>query len=312
MNFDNRVMTVNERFKKECKLGKGTYGVVYKAFDKKTGQYVALKKILVHGDEEGVPATSIREIALLKEVSKHRNIVKLTDVINENHKLYLAFEMLDKDLKGFMNSTPGMIPKDLVKSYNYQLLLGISFCHIHRVMHRDLKPQNLLIDKNGLLKIADFGLARAFSIPLPVYTHEVVTLWYRAPEVLLGQKKYSTPIDMWSIGCIFAEMITKRPLFPGDSEIDQLYKIFQLMGTPNNENWPNVAELPEYRPTFPRWKAKSLVEAMTVDNSVQVEKEGIDLLAQMLIYDPSKRLSAKKALEHPYFSSIDKSLYHQF
>jgi len=286
--------------------------VVYKAFDLKTNSYVALKKILVHGDEEGVPATSIREIALLKEVSKHRNIVKLTDVINENHKLYLAFEFLDKDLKGFMNCCQGMIPKDLVRSYTYQLLLGISFCHIHRVMHRDLKPQNLLIDKNGLLKIADFGLARAFSIPLPIYTHEVVTLWYRAPEVLLGAKKYSTPIDMWSIGCIFAELITKKPIFPGDSEIDQLYKIFQLLGTPNNDVWSGVSDLPEYKPSFPKWKPKPLDTVVNCEGQVLVEKDAVDLLKQLLIYEPSKRCSARKALDHAYFNCIDKSLYHQF
>eukprot|EP01091_Cochliopodium_minus_P002787 TRINITY_DN12647_c0_g1_i1.p1 TRINITY_DN12647_c0_g1~~TRINITY_DN12647_c0_g1_i1.p1 ORF type:complete len:319 (-),score=74.89 TRINITY_DN12647_c0_g1_i1:31-963(-) len=310
--MNNSFMSINDRFRKESKIGKGTYGVVYKAFDLKTNNYIALKKIIVHGEEEGIPATSLREIALLKEVSKHRNIVKLTDVINENHKLYLAFEFLDKDLKGFMNCCQGMIPKDLVKSYTYQLLLGISFCHIHRVLHRDLKPQNLLIDKNGLLKIADFGLARAFSIPLPVYTHEVVTLWYRAPEVLMGQEKYSTPIDMWSIGCIFAEMITKIPLFPGDCEIDELYKIFQLLGTPSNEVWSNVTDLPEYRPTFPKWKAKPLESAVTVEGNVLVDKEGLDLLKQLLIYEPSKRISGRRSLEHPYFNSVDKSLYHLF
>ena len=169
-----------------------------------------------------------------------------------------------------------------------------------------------MIDKTGLLKIADFGLARAFSIPLPVYTHEVVTLWYRAPEVLLGQKQYSIPIDVWSIGCIFAEMITKRPLFPGDSEIDQLYKIFQLLGTPNNEVWNNVTELPEFRPTFPKWRAKPLESVLSQEGKLLVDREGIDLLQQMLYYEPSKRVSARKALDHPYFNSIEKSLYHQF
>ena len=160
--------------------------------------------------------------------------------------------------------------------------------------------------------MADFGLARAFSIPLPVYTHEVVTLWYRAPEVLLGKEKYSTALDMWSVACIFAEMVTKKALFCGDSEIDQLYKIFILLGTPDDEIWPSVSDLAGYCPSFPKWKARSVEEALTVDGVVVLEKEGIELLKQLLIYDPDSRISAKRALDHPYFYSLDKSIYQQF
>lgn len=121
-------------------------------------------------------------------------------------------------------------------------------------MHRDLKPQNLLIDKNGVIKLADFGLARAFGLPVKTYTHEVVTLWYRAPEILLGQKQYSTPVDIWSIGCIYAEMAQRRALFAGDSEIDQIFKIFQAQGTPNENHWPSALKLQDFKPTFPKWK----------------------------------------------------------
>lgn len=121
-------------------------------------------------------------------------------------------------------------------------------------MHRDLKPQNLLIDKHGNIKLADFGLARAFGLPVKTYTHEVVTLWYRAPEILLGQKQYSTPVDIWSIGCIFAEMAQRKALFAGDSEIDQIFKIFQVQGTPNETNWPSALKLPDFKTTFPKWK----------------------------------------------------------
>lgn len=282
-----------------------------------------MKKILLQGDDEGVPATSIREIALLKEVSQHRNIVQLLEVINENSKLFLAFEFLDKDLKGYMNSVVGPIDPHLIKSYMYQLVLGINFCHMHRgkrlslclfsnffchsVMHRDLKPQNLLIDSTGLLKIADFGLARAFSIPLPQYTHEVVTLWYRAPEVLLGAKKYSTPLDVWSIGAIFAEMANKKPLLPGDSEYDQLMKTFMLFGTPNETVWPGVSELPDFKSTFPNWPAKALKEKVP-----SLETAGLDLLTRMMVYEPSQRISTKQALKSPYFHDLDRSLYSQF
>lgn len=140
------------------------------------------------------------------------------------------FEFLDQDLKKYMdNSTPPQMNKMLVKSYLHQLLRGVEYCHAHRVLHRDLKPQNLLIDRHGHLKLADFGLARAFGIPIRTYTHEVVTLWYRAPEILLGARHYSTPVDIWSVGCIFAEMVNHQALFPGDSEIDQLFRIFRYL-----------------------------------------------------------------------------------
>merc|ERR1719223_283861 len=140
------------------------------------------------------------------------------------------------------------------------MIAGLNFCHARRIIHRDLKPQNLLIDRNGTLKLADFGLARAFGIPVRTYTHEVVTLWYRAPEILLGSKHYSTPVDLWSVGCIFAEMITNRPLFPGDSEIDELFRIFRVCGTPNEELWPGVSSLPDYKPTFPNWSGQALCD----------------------------------------------------
>ena len=210
------------------KIGEGTYGVVYKGKNKITNQLVALKKIRLENDEEGVPSTAIREISLLREL-QHPNIVALLDVLMQENKLYLVFEFLSMDLKKYMESLPNnkLLEPQLVKSYLHQICQGIMYCHQRRTMHRDLKPQNLLIDKNGVIKLADFGLARAFGIPIRVYTHEVVTLWYRAPEVLLGAQRYSCAIDIWSIGCIFSEMATRRPLFHGDSEIDQLFKIFR-------------------------------------------------------------------------------------
>lgn len=147
----------------------------------------------------------------------------------EEPKLYLVFEFLDQDLKKYMDSVGGPLDRMLIKSYMYQLLEAMLFCHQRRVFHRDLKPQNLLIDKDGVLKVADFGLARAFGVPITTYTHEVLTLWYRAPEILLGGKHYSPAVDMWSIGCIFAELCNRQALFPGDSEIDQLFKIFRFV-----------------------------------------------------------------------------------
>jgi cyclin-dependent kinase len=292
-----------ENYSKLEKIGEGTYGVVYKAKDLTTGKFVALKKIRLEAEDEGVPSTAIREISLLKEL-KDDNVVRLLDIVHAEAKLYLVFEFLDMDLKRYMESANnGTLPNgaglgpEVVKKFTNQLLRGLHYCHSHRILHRDLKPQNLLIDSEGNLKLADFGLARAFGIPLRTYTHEVVTLWYRAPEVLLGSRHYSTAIDMWSVGCIMAEMVLRgAPLFPGDSEIDQIFRIFRILGTPNEETWPGVKQLPDFKSTFPQWSACDLTKTV-----VGLDEAGGNLLQSTLIYDTAKRISAKRALAHPYF-----------
>uniref|UniRef100_A0A671YG81 cyclin-dependent kinase n=1 Tax=Sparus aurata TaxID=8175 RepID=A0A671YG81_SPAAU len=308
-----------DTFQKVEKIGEGTYGVVYKAKNKVTGETVALKKIRLETETEGVPSTAIREISLLKELS-HPNIVKLRDVIHTENKLYLVFEFLHQDLKKFMDSSSVTgIPLPLVKSYLFQLLQGLAFCHSHRVLHRDLKPQNLLINAQGEIKLADFGLARAFGVPVRTYTHEVVTLWYRAPEILLGCKYYSTAVDIWSLGCIFAEMhltsrlaspsthaqITRRALFPGDSEIDQLFRIFRTLGTPDETVWPGVTSMPDYKPSFPKWARQDLSKVVPL-----LDEDGRELLGEMLNYDPNKRLSAKNALVHRFFRDVTMPIPH--
>ncbi|KAH0456155.1 hypothetical protein IEQ34_014062 [Dendrobium chrysotoxum] len=289
-----------DQYEKVEKIGEGTYGVVYKARDKLTNETIALKKIRLEQEDEGVPSTAIREISLLKEM-QHGNIVRLQDVVHSEKRIYLVFEYLDLDLKKHMDSCPDFA-KDprLTKSYLYQILRGIAYCHSHRVLHRDLKPQNLLIDRRtNALKLADFGLARAFGIPVRTFTHEVVTLWYRAPEILLGARQYSTPVDVWSVGCIFAEMVNQRPLFPGDSEIDELFKIFRILGTPTEETWPGVSSLPDFKSAFPKWPSKDL--ATVVPN---LEPAGVDLLSKMLRLEPSKRITARQALQHEYFKDL--------
>lgn len=289
-----------ERYKKIEKIGEGTYGVVFKALDLMTDTFIALKKIRLEQEEEGVPSTAIREISLLKEL-QHNNVVRLENVVHAENSLYLVFEHLDLDLKRHMdmNSTFGD-NHPLIKWFLYQMLQGIAYCHSHCILHRDLKPQNLLIDaRHNYLKLADFGLARAFGIPVRAYTHEVVTLWYRSPEILLGSKTYSTPVDVWSIGCIFAEMINRRPLFQGDSEIDELFKIFQVLGTPTEETWPGVSALPDYKAVFPMWEPRSLAEVVPA-----LDPLGLDILQQMLRYQPEARATAAALLSHPYFQSL--------
>ncbi|XP_021097146.1 cyclin-dependent kinase 2 isoform X3 [Heterocephalus glaber] len=285
-----------ENFQKVEKIGEGTYGVVYKAKNKLTGEVVALKKIRLDTETEGVPSTAIREISLLKELN-HPNIVKLLDVIHTENKLYLVFEFLHQDLKKFMDASA---------------LTGV---------------------------------------PLPLI--KVVTLWYRAPEILLGCKYYSTAVDIWSLGCIFAEMylvctqhhakccgehrrngrhslcplcsylevaasqgggmtavstphpVTRRALFPGDSEIDQLFRIFRTLGTPDEVVWPGVTSMPDYKPSFPKWARQDFSKVVP-----PLDEDGRSLLSQMLHYDPNKRISAKAALAHPFFQDVTKTVPH--
>lgn len=291
-------------FVKIDKIGEGTYGIVYKGQDKKTGQFVAMKKIRLESEDEGVPSTAIREISMLKEL-RHPNIVSLEDVIMQENRLYLIFEFLSMDLKRYLDNFDQNVYLDVkvLKSFLYQIVQGMCFCHQRRVLHRDLKPQNLLVDaKNNIIKLADFGLARAVGIPIRAYTHEVVTLWYRAPEVLLGVQRYSTGVDIWSIGCIFAEMARKKPLFQGDSEIDQLFRIFRILSTPTESAWPGVSQLPDYKPTFPKWSGMCLNQKM----APFMDDKMLDLLGKMLIYDPAMRISAKAVLKHPVFDGLDK------
>ncbi|XP_044533819.1 cyclin-dependent kinase 2 isoform X2 [Gracilinanus agilis] len=260
-----------DNFQKVEKIGEGTYGVVYKAKNKVTGEVVALKKIRLDTETEGVPSTAIREISLLKELN-HPNIVKLLDVIHTENKLYLVFEFLHQDLKKFMDASALTgIPLPLIKSYLFQLLQGLAFCHSHRVLHRDLKPQNLLINAEGSIKLADFGLARAFGVPVRTYTHE----------------------------------ITRRALFPGDSEIDQLFRIFRTLGTPDEVAWPGVTSMPDYKPSFPKWARQDFSKVVP-----PLDEDGRSLLSQMLHYDPNKRVSAKAALTHPFFMDVTKPVPH--
>ncbi|KAG0032395.1 negative regulator of the PHO system [Podila clonocystis] len=288
-----------ERYQSLEKIGEGTYATVFKGKNRSNGDAVALKEIRLDS-EEGAPSTAIREISLMKEL-RHPNIVRLHDVIHTENKLTLVFEYMDQDLKKYMDQhgNRGALGPIVIKAFMYQLLKGVAFCHENRVLHRDLKPQNLLINRKGELKLGDFGLARAFGIPVNTFSNEVVTLWYRAPDVLLGSKTYSTSIDIWSAGCIMAEMYLGKPLFAGSNNQDELMKIFKVMGTPTEDTWPGVSKLSEYRKDFPYYPPKSLSSVVPM-----IDSFGMDLLMQMLIYQPQRRITAKDALNHVYFNDI--------
>ncbi|KAI9565176.1 cyclin dependent kise 5 [Daphnia sinensis] len=292
-----------QKYEKLEKIGEGTYGTVFKAKNRENQEIVALKRVRLDDDDEGVPSSALREICLLKEL-KHHNIVRLHDVLHSDTKLTLVFEHCDQDLKKYFDSLNGEIDSDQVQSLMYQLLRGLAFCHSKNVLHRDLKPQNLLINKNGELKLADFGLARAFGIPVRCYSAEVVTLWYRPPDVLFGAKLYTTSIDMWSAGCIFAELSNAgRPLFPGSDIDDQLKRIFKLLGTPTEEAWPGLSQLPDFKP-LPMYQPPSSFSQVVP----KMTAKGRDLLQKLLLCNPALRLSADEAMAHLYFNDLHSSI----
>uniref|UniRef100_A0A673Y7M9 cyclin-dependent kinase n=1 Tax=Salmo trutta TaxID=8032 RepID=A0A673Y7M9_SALTR len=287
-----------ESYIKLDKLGEGTYATVFKGRSKLTDNLVALKEIRLE-HEEGAPCTAIREVSLLKDL-KHANIVTLHDIVHTDKSLTLVFEYLDKDLKQYMDDCGNIMSMHNVKIFLFQILRGLAYCHKRKVLHRDLKPQNLLINERGELKLADFGLARAKSVPTKTYSNEVVTLWYRPPDVLLGSSEYSTQIDMWGVGCIFYEMAAGRPLFPGSTVEDELHLIFRLLGTPSEDSWPGISGVDEFKSyNFPKYKPQPFI-----NHAPRLDTEGIELVLSFLKYESKKRISADEAMKQAYFKSL--------
>ncbi|CAG0918197.1 unnamed protein product [Notodromas monacha] len=281
----------------------GTYATVFKGKSRLTDDLVALKEIRLE-HEEGAPCTAIREVSLLKDL-KHANIVTLHDIVHTDQILTLVFEYLEKDLKQYMDDCGNILSMNNVKIFLFQLLRGLEYCHRRRVLHRDLKPQNLLLNERGELKLADFGLARAKSVPTKTYSNEVVTLWYRPPDVLLGSTEYSTPIDMWGVGCIFFEMGAGRPLFPGSTIEDELSLIFKTLGTPREETWPGISNNTD----FVAYDFTSHTPEPLIDRAPRLDGDALDLLHKFLVYEAKKRISAASAMKHPYFRSLGPNVH---
>ncbi|XP_070546974.1 cyclin-dependent kinase 6-like [Ptychodera flava] len=289
-----------QRYEELAEIGTGAYGIVYKARDVESGRIVALKKVRVQTGEDGMPMSTIRELAMLKHLEKceHPNIVQLLDVChgmrtNLETRLTLVFEHVDQDLATYLEKcpSPGLGP-DRIQDLMFQLLKGVDFLHSNRIIHRDLKPQNILITGDGCVKLADFGLARVYAFQMAL-TSVVVTLWYRGPEVLL-QGIYATPVDIWSAGCIFAELYNRRPLFQGHSDIDQLHKIFDVIGLPTESEWPDSVSVP--------WNAFRLSAPKPLDKVIpEICDQAKSLLEKMLHFDQRMRITAHEALEHEYF-----------
>lgn len=295
----------HDNYEELSMIGVGSYGTVFRARDRSNpDNIVALKKIRVPLSEDGVPFNTLREISLLKQLDQyeHPNIVRLLDICHgqtmereQQLVLYLVFEHVDQDLATYIERCP---PPGLgsarIKDIMYQLLNGVDFLHSNRIVHRDLKPQNLLVTNGGNVKLADFGLAKTYDFEMRL-TSVVVTLWYRSPEVLLGCC-YATQVDIWSCGCIMAELFRRSPLFCGQSEVDQLDKIFQILGTPSEEDWPDNVNL--------LWNAfQRHPSSLIQDHVPEICNDGVDLLKKMLHFKANDRISTAESLNHPYFSS---------
>ncbi|KAF6002765.1 hypothetical protein CCYA_CCYA08G2392 [Cyanidiococcus yangmingshanensis] len=291
-----------ERYEKKRVLGQGTYGVVYLATDRCTAQPVALKKVRLADYTAGVSMTAWRELRLLPELCGHANIISLLDVYSTKaSELYLVYEYCETDLERLITERNLVLSQGDIKNCLRQLLEGVAACHENWVLHRDLKPSNLLITSDGVVKLADFGLARVYAEPdLGTehgrrMTHQVVTRWYRAPELLFGATAYGPAVDMWSVGCIFAELMRRVPFLPGQNDLDQLGKIFATLGTPDPQQWPGVDALPAYM-AFTPTQQPPLSELFRA-----APPAALDLLARMLALNPNERISAKEALAHDYF-----------
>lgn len=261
-------------------------------------EFVAIKYVVID-DEDGVSPQSIREITIQKDL-EHENVVRLHEVFCLQRNLALVFELMERNLRQHMRARKNHLSQEEVNCFMKQLMAGMEFLHARGIMHRDVKPQNLFIDSNGLLKIGDFELARTVTSLLHASTHDVITLWYRPLEILLGGKIYGFPVDMWSCGCCFAEMASGYPLFPGDSQIGTIFCIFQKLGTPAKQHWDGLNELPHFKPSFPNWARKRWSEIWYP--STPLGHEGLELLDGLLQYDPAKRISASAALNFQYFA----------
>ncbi|KII61478.1 Cyclin-dependent kinase 10 [Thelohanellus kitauei] len=288
-------------FEKLNIIGEGTYGVVYRVKDKKTGEITALKSVKMHHKHAGFPVSSIREIRILQQ-AKHPNIVGLREVVmgDSIDSIFLNMDYCEHDLATLIQHLPAPFSEPQIKNVALQIVQGLHFLHSHYIIHRDMKLSNILMNSYGSIKIADFGLARPFTYPYKPMTPIVVTLWYRPPELLFGSDVHTPMIDMWGVGCIVAELYKNKPLFMGDTEISQILLIVETLGTPNDDIWEGFTSLPGAKSlNLPHQPYNTIREKFQGASS----DEGIGFLQGLLVYDPLKRLTSKKCLDHKYFTT---------
>jgi len=287
-------------YDKVCSLGQGAYGVVYKAKDRATGEMVALKQIKMKKEREGFPLTSVREVRILMQC-RHLNIVDLKEVVVGKNvdDIFIVMEYIEHDLKGLLEDMGKPFSIAETKCMMHQLLLGMEYLHENWILHRDIKTSNLLLNNRGILKIADFGLARPYGEPIRPYTRVVVTLWYRAPELLLGETVYTPAIDMFAVGCVFAEILYGKAILQGTNETNQLDKMFKLLGSPHVSEWPEWQTLPDAKHFKFNKRIPNDLRSLFPEN--RLSPYGLDFMRRMLSYNPITRLSASKALQHEYW-----------
>lgn len=285
----------------ESVIGAGTYGKVFKAIHVFTKDKVALKRIRMEGEKDGFPITAVREIRLLQHL-RHGNIVSLQEVMVEKNECFMVFEYLSHDLTGLINHPTFALSPGHKKHLARQMFDGLHYLHHRGVLHRDIKAANILISSQGELKYADFGLARFYSKSHNVdYTNRVITIWYRPPELLLGETRYGPAVDVWSAACVYMEMFTKKAIFPGDgSEINQLDRLYSSLGTPTRADWPSIVDMPWFELMRPTERKERHFEEQFRD---VLSPDALDLVANIFSYDPAKRPTIEEVLAHPYFTT---------
>ncbi|KAJ9408569.1 hypothetical protein DTO045G8_3517 [Paecilomyces variotii] len=299
--FSNSESVYNRKPGNESVIGAGTYGKVFKAIHIYTKSKVALKKIRMEGEKDGFPVTAVREIRLLQHLRNH-NVVSLLEVMVEKNECFMVFEYLSHDLTGLINHPSFTLTAAHKKDLAKQMFEGLNYLHHRGVLHRDIKAANILISNTGLLKFADFGLARFFSKSRQLdYTNRVITIWYRPPELLLGETRYGPAVDVWSAACVYMEMFTRKAVFPGEGgEISQLDKLYNCLGTPTRADWPDIVEMPWFELMRPTERKPRVFEDLYRE---ALSPAALDLVAKMFQYDPAKRPTAQEVLAHPYFMS---------
>ncbi|XP_012306086.2 cyclin-dependent kinase-like 4 isoform X1 [Aotus nancymaae] len=288
-----------DKYEKLAKIGEGSYGVVFKCRNKTSGQVVAIKKFVESEDDPVIKKIALREIHMLKQL-KHPNLVNLIEVFRKKRKMHLVFEYCDHTLLNELERNPNGIANGVIKSVLWQTLQALNFCHKHNCIHRDVKPENILITKQGIIKICDFGFARIL-IPGDACTDYVATRWYRAPELLVGDTQYGFSVDVWATGCVFAELLTGQPLWPGKSDVDQLYLIIRTLGKliprhqsilKSNQFFHGIS-IPE--PEDMETLEEKFSDAHTV---------ALNFMKGCLKMNPDDRLTCSQLLESSYFDSF--------